>query len=65
MSEHHNPISPEHVEVLSTGEELLDRARSVARRIEGRVWAVIDGHESSGGHAGAVGDAPGLTRHTV
>jgi hypothetical protein len=36
-----SPIGPGPAEVLSSGEELLDKARAVAGRIEGRVWTTL------------------------
>ena len=45
MNETHSETeAQQQVEVINTGEELLLKAKAVARKIEERVWRAMDGH---------------------
>ena len=44
MDDPRTPVDDRQVEVINTGEELLVRARAIARQIEERVWRAMDGH---------------------
>ncbi len=44
MDDTRTPVEDRPVEVINTGEELLLRAKVVARQIEERVWRAMEGH---------------------
>jgi hypothetical protein len=45
MDDPRTPVDNREVEVINTGEELLLRAKVVARQIEERVWRAMEGHD--------------------
>jgi hypothetical protein len=50
MDAHHDATEAPEVEVIYTGEELLLKARALARQIEERVRQTIDQHSMSTHH---------------
>jgi hypothetical protein len=44
MDDPRTPVENRPVEVINTGEELLLRAKVVARQIQERVWRAMEGH---------------------
>ncbi len=50
MHETHTETEAQQVEVINTGEELLLKARAAARKIEERVWHVMEEHALGSPH---------------
>jgi hypothetical protein len=41
MDDHRSDNAPSPVEIVDVGQAILDKAKIVGRRIEGRVWRVL------------------------